>query len=350
MKIGILTFHSANNYGAVLQCYAMQQFLLSKGQDAKVIDYRPTYFGFQPINFKALRCSNPLRYIFRCCLAIVRRPKQIMRNRGFQAFREKYLTLAPDEILQDKNSGYDAFVYGSDQIWDWEICNGYDAFYFANFPAAKKAKNIAYAASLGKLNLPSDKVETLNRLLSNYSAISVREKDIIKLIDKSKYNVKVVIDPTLLFPKAFTSLELENRPSDEYVLVYEVARCPSIQSVAESISNKLGYGVKRISMSGVASPSDFLAAFKYAKCVVTTSFHGVAFSIIYSIPFYTIRVGTFADIRSASLLKSLDIENRMILADAIPPYSEIDYKTVYNNLLRLQEESSDFLLSSILGN
>lgn len=341
MRIGILTFHSANNYGAVLQCYALQQYLIHEGHDAYVIDYRPPYFGLQPMNLKQFKCKNPVRYLGRIVKVLVERPRKIVRNKNFENYRKTYLKIVQDNVLYQDKTEFDAFVYGSDQIWEWKICKGYDDVYFANFPAAKYVKNITYAASLEKVDIDEAKTTQLKKLLKNYSSISVREKSLSEKTIQLGFNNTIVLDPTLLYPKAFVQ-ESSNLTND-YVLVYEVASCSKLLQVARSIASQLNCRVVQIKMSDTYGPDEFVNKFKHAKCIVTTSFHGMAFSIVFKKPFYVISVGTNADNRTKSLLDNLGIPDRMINPVETIFFEQVDYKRVESRILKMQDHSSHFL-------
>lgn len=349
MKIGILTFHSANNYGAILQCYALYSYLRHLGHDCFVVDYRPNYFGLQPLDFRTLKCSNPIRFLLRCVYTLAVRPKHILRNYRFEQFIKNNLRIAPSSVLSDVDSDFDVFFYGSDQIWDWDICHGYDVNYFAGFPAAKKTNNIAYAASLGKIEIDCDKIDKLSSMLHNYTAISVREDILAEMVSGWGINNFTVLDPTLLFSEAFMPFQKNHALiKEDYVLVYEVAHCNYIMDFAREIAEQIKTKrIVRIEKDGTKSPSCFLNLFKNAKCIVTTSFHGVAFSIIYKKPFYSLNVGTFADIRSSSLLTKLKLQSRIFSQGDQVVYSDIDYSTPLTLLDALQQESKTFIDKSI---
>lgn len=349
MKIGILTFHCANNYGAILQCYALFSYLRNLGHDCFVVDYRPNYFGLQPMDFRSLKCHNPIRFLMRCLYTLAVRPLKIIRNYRFQQFIKDNLKILPSSVLSDVDSNIDVFVYGSDQIWDWDICRGYDVNYLAGFPAAKKAKNIAYAASLGRIDIDCDKIDKLTSMLRNYTAISVREDVLAEKVTEWGFKNCTVLDPTLLFPEPFIQFR-ENKAfiKEDYMLVYEVAHCNYIMKFAHEIAEQINIKrIVRIEKDGTKSPGCFLNLFKNAKCIVTTSFHGVAFSIIYQKTFYSLNVGTFADIRSSSLLTKLKLQSRIISQGDQVVYSSIDYSTPLTILGALQRESKSFINRSL---
>lgn len=344
MKIGILTFHSANNYGAVIQCFCLQEYLKSCGHEVYVIDYRPNYFGLQPLDLKSIKCSNPLRYLARILLVLSGRPALLKRSKNFEFFRNCYLNLLSPDCLNDSNSDFDAFVYGSDQIWEWEIGSQYDDIYFARFTAAKKSLNITYAASMAKVNVDVEREKVFLELLANYSSISVREKEISDNLNRLGIANTVVLDPTLLYPEALSNFKFkEPCKKGDYVLVYKVAECDALMDLAKRVAKELHCNVVEIRMQSVEGPDVFLNLIKHARCMVTTSFHGVAISLIYKVPVYVARVGSHLDVRSESLVNSLNIPDRMMRPTDYTFFTGIDFSKVESALYKVQSVSRDYL-------
>lgn len=344
MKIGILTFHSANNYGAVIQCYCLQEYIKSCGHEVYVIDYRPNYFGLQQMDFKSIKCSNPLRYLARILLVLFRRPSVVRRNKNFENFRKRYLHLISADILNDANSEFDAFIYGSDQIWEWEIGHCYDKIYFAKFDAAYKALNITYAASLAKVEFDKDRKNSFLKRLTNYSSISVREKEVSDILNQAEIANTVVLDPTLLYPEALIKFNFKAPyKKGDYVLVYKVAECEALMDLAKKVANDLQCNIVEIKMQSIEGPEVFLNLIKHARCVVTTSFHGVAISLIYHVPVYVARVGSHLDLRSEYLVNSFNISDRMMCPADYKAFTNIDFSNVERALDKSQINSRNFL-------
>ena len=139
MKIGILTFHCAHNYGAVLQCYALQEMLKGMGHTVEIIDYRPDYLRmpFDVINLHRIQSRNLLRLVKSIILETLSLSQRIIRHRKFDSFIKYYLNLSRSVGI---SSDYDVYVMGSDQIWNPKITNGFDGVYFGYLPFPK-AKN-----------------------------------------------------------------------------------------------------------------------------------------------------------------------------------------------------------------
>lgn len=288
-KIGILTFHCANNYGAVLQAYALGKTLekIKTEKEVCVIDYRcrgtiaPT--SFTDIKRKKGYIGALLHY------------NQIKRmNSKFDAFRQKHLHLTKayrtvDELAGDINE-FDAVISGSDQVWNLQWSDG-DTVYFQDFHN-QNYKKCSYAASFGFTTLEESKVDFYKAALSDFSAISVREKSGKEIIEK-QLGLSAIqnIDPTLLLSAAdWSEIAQEPNISKKYILVYMVPKQESIIKYALCLKEKTGFPIIMLSKNlrplnalhrGDSSPEEYVGWFKNAEYVVTNSFHGTAFSCIF---------------------------------------------------------------------
>lgn len=185
MRIGILTFHRACNYGAVLQCYALQQFLVSEGHDVEVVDYRQrdverVYAVFRPWHWikQVLRCR---KYAF---VYLYRIPQRIRAKVSFGLFLSKYLKLSKPCTLADMPQGYDLYVIGSDQLWNQHITWGIDQVYWGNFDAGN-AKLITYAVSSSMKCFEKIDHRYIKESIKRFSAISCREKCLCDYLNAS---------------------------------------------------------------------------------------------------------------------------------------------------------------------
>ena len=162
MKIGILTFHCAHNYGAVLQCYATQEFLRSKGYDVEIINYRPEYLLrpyklFDKTRFKA---NNPIQFIKKIIIELMIFKMRYKRWKGFEKFINNRLSVGCVVTKNTLPSDCNAYIIGSDQVWNPRITRGFDSIYFANFPFEKEEKKyISYAASMETKSLDETQIE-----------------------------------------------------------------------------------------------------------------------------------------------------------------------------------------------
>jgi len=237
MKIGVLTFHRAHNYGAVLQAYAMKQALSNYGQ-VELIDYWPAYhrwdYALLDGRFldKGLSLHQRMTRLRTAIKRLLLLPFRISRHRKFKSFIHTHFVSRPEarpvEHIEELPGDFDAYVYGSDQIWRVYDMVNYPcpdlAYLGAGIPAGKK--KIAYAASMGRVNQDTLDSRFVRELLSEFYAIGVREKSLQHAIESFwKDKVMHVLDPTFLVSRetwhnlASASKYKINRP---YLLFYSL--------------------------------------------------------------------------------------------------------------------------------
>lgn len=280
-KAGILTFHDADNLGAVLQAYALQNTLEDIcGVDAEIIDYRCEKISATKRAKKSGGIKGFLKYIIMSAYYTVKR-------HGFDSFRKEHLRLSDkvyvkDNVSECKNN-YDYFICGSDQVWNPQCTDG-DTTYLLDF-VDENSKKYSYAASIGNCKFSNADAEWL-KLIDEFSRISVREESAAKqLQDFGIKNAAVHPDPVFLLSDEQWKRVMSKRLTDKkYVLVYLVLPDVNVMKAAEEYAEK--NGLKLISNKQSAefilhnSPSEFLSWIFNAECVFTNSFHGSAFSLI----------------------------------------------------------------------
>jgi len=362
-KIGIITFHDADNFGAVLQAYALKETIKKVENDVEILNYK------QPLILKSYRIiqinTNNLKSLIKSVLSsIIYLNIRISRKIKFSSFRNKYLDLSEEIYKKSEIQGKDVYIAGSDQIWNGEI-TGYDNTFFLSFPRGT-AKGITYAASLGKDMINDQEREFLNKNINNIDCISVREDSAVHILygftDKK---ISHVLDPTLLVEQsAWDKLIIDkyNHNKEKYLLIYSLSFDIELLRVAELVSKKLNLKVLYINNSirrnkfgfkniRTPSPEEFVTLFKNASFIVTNSFHGTAFSIIFNKDFITIP-HKMRGTRMTSLLNLLKLEDRIITSsDQLTEdfILNIDYH-IPNELLKLEKEKSfAFLKQSIEG-
>lgn len=287
-KVGILTFHAADNYGAVLQARALVEVLRSLGYDAHVIDYAPTYLT-QPYRlWRNDWWKHPVGTAenLAASFAVAR------RRRGFQAFREgMFLTPFPPE-------GLDAVVFGSDQVWN-PVINGGEPLWFAQDPAFAHTRNIAYAASTGSVPLP-DGVD-----FSRFHRLSVREPRLRDELAALGFESTLALDPVLLAGKEVLDALADPCPvKGRYVVAYEVIDNPQVGPIA----SRFGLPVVRIASNSRFSgrkqyvPGEFISLIRGAEHVVTSSFHAFALAKVFGVDVVYPPSGTPKDDRILHLL------------------------------------------------
>ncbi len=347
MKIGILTFHRAHNYGALLQAYALKTYLESQGHSVGFVDYMPTWHSdvyrlWDNTAFKKKSLKNKFKHIVLWLLTCSRKAE---RYRNFQRFISQYLQLPANAQytqspiqLQEK---YDYIVVGSDQIWrNWITSSqyiGFDSVYYGE-GITPKPKYVAYAASMGIINYNEKEKLFLERALSNFEKIAVREISLKNELQTLGYDSKLVADPTFLLSKEqWNSLLPSWRyKKEKYVLFYHLIGSTKAKLLAERIAGHLGCklltimaSVPKFSNSNeiqTAGPLEFLHSIRDAEFVVATSFHGTAFSVIFQKPFYTLGLGKNSG-RVVSLLERIDMSERYLAENEIDGFSYPDFYT-----------------------
>ena len=283
-KIGIITFHNSVNYGAVMQTYGLQEFLKNNGYNVEIVDYVNDKIYLELNSTIPIKYSSPKSVL--TCIA-----KRLHRHRKanmFNAFNERNLNLSQkrnvrsDEI-SELSSLYDIVITGSDQVWNLNL-TGNDAVYFLNFPDSK-TKRVAYAVSVGDIdnvNLSSFLPE-----IKMFSNISVREKTLLDLL-YSRYNISTALcsDPTIMAGKKnFFSLTSDRVIKNKYVFCFLMESKPGIMEVAHKLADERGWEVIDNKSSFKfflhSKPEDFLSWIKNSEVVLTDSFHGTVFSVLF---------------------------------------------------------------------
>lgn len=376
MKAAIVTFIRAYNHGAVLQCFALQHALEKIGIDSEVIDYNPQYFQAQ----YNLHYLGKLRYFpYRPLKNWAKYTPMYWvlnkRNRGFSNFIKKHIKLSKDQYytisdLDSPNLDYASYIAGSDQVWS-PFCANFDPVFFLDFKAANSKKKYSYAASFGTDKIPEHLLAEYYKRLKNYSYISVREPSAISLAEKILGTTpSLCCDPTLLFDQHdwMKLLPIRRRKKGgPYILVYTVHPTIDILPLVTELKNTLNikaYSITSISTYeglmgkkcksldithiGSASPLDFLELFLNAEYIITDSFHGTVFSILFHKNFRTLTVhpSGYINSRADTLLRELDLQSCAIsFSDYNFDPLKIDWKKVDSELSSKREKSLNYLHS-----
>lgn len=302
MKVGILTYHNAINYGAVLQAYALSSRINHMGHNCRIIDYRCYGVEIQ-YSFKCISESTSLLNFFAHNLTCLLRS---LKKKRFACFMQK-LPLTKD-IISNKNdlknleNEFDIFIVGSDQVFN-PICTKNDSTYFLDFVESKT--KISYAASLGSI----DKFKTWNidvfSKLNTFKYLTFREDDSTQYIaNKLGKKCCTMVDPVWLLDEnewcdVIEDVECAN---EKYIFVYNLNDYDLLYKYACFIARKTGYKIiavnrtvmgdyKFIRIANIysnVSPSQFLGLIKNAQYVITDSFHATSFSLIFGVEFYVI--------------------------------------------------------------
>ena len=242
MKVGVITFHSANNYGAVLQTWALQKVLKDLGTTPGVINYHPDIIDglYDPMKLKKGLARELLKL-----KVYLRNRDSIVRYNKFRSFLRTRLNLIGDyrtyDELLNARLNLDAYITGSDQVWNPTHTGGYDPAYYLEF-AQPGSRKISYAASLGTDYIVSKYREPMEKALKSFTAISVRERSVRDAISElSGKPVEVVLDPTLLLKReAYDEIKVKSHYKQPYILVYSIEKNPQLFELANKISVSLG--------------------------------------------------------------------------------------------------------------
>lgn len=373
-KIGIITMHRVRNNGSALQAYALQTKVDELGYDSEIIDYVfPNKTQIKVKGNKLIWLAKKIIYL--TLDAILGFPNYTQLKRLSQFHKEHYKlstnTYLTKEELENNPPKYDLLITGSDQVWNY-IHIGDDTSFMLSFCTDDNIPRISYAASFSATNLP-DKFKTLySKYLSKYQCISVRENSGIKIITELiQEDANVVCDPTLLFGKeewskiAATSKIKRKQPYIlAYILHYAYNPYPEINRIISNLQNQLGlhvvyldgklsnYKQRNSTVIRNAGPNEFVRLFMDAQFVITTSFHGTAFALNFSIPLYSvIDTKSENDSRMLNLLNLVGAENRLISIDTLEFKAEpMNYGLIDKKVNDLRTKSLEYLNNSISKN
>lgn len=375
MKIGIVTFNSAHNYGAVLQAWALQEYLKSQGHDPSIINYRinnidKIYRIYKPKNPFKSKTMNKAVHKAQLVKAYGRDKDKYKRYKAFEKFINKTLnTTQPPAMnftqLSQRDWDFDVMISGSDQVWNGSFTK-MNGGYFLDF-GRPEIKRISYAASIGKDEISPEEELKFQKYIHNFDYISVREQkakeQVMKFTDEP---VELVCDPTLLLPRSkYDELKVDPKINQKYIYVHNVHLVKideRLNAMAEELSRKTGLPIvhNRPDYSYTnecgkflgGGPNEFLGWIAHSEYVITNSFHATVFAMIYHRNFITIPHFKNPD-RMRYLLSSLGIPEHLMgdpneIPDDLSTF-EIDYDMVEEKRAAMTESSKAFLTKALAG-
>lgn len=376
-KIGMLTFYSEYNYGAMLQAYALQTKIKELGYSAEFIRFFDRKFKEEKPTNTICRVKKILKNLksveFSIKKYIINRHIGERKYSLFDDFVERYISTSRNayyslEDLKKADNEYDAFVTGSDMVWS-DIGQNLDA-YFLTF--ASEGKRISYAPSLtGRENETVEQREQYKNWINRIDFLSCREKYGVNYISNiTGRKAKQVVDPTLLIEKEVwkEKFHIEKRHGQPYILCYmfrgiKKAMLKKIKYYAEennlriifipmSVQETL-YDLKN-GLDASYGPKEFVELFYNASYVVTNSFHGLLFSLIMNKPFSLIHRGKGNEWlkheeRMTNILSLLDIENCFVNESDFDMNLnwDIDYNIINSKISELRRDSLDYLSNAL---
>lgn len=360
-KIGILTFHCAHNYGAVLQTYATQRLLEDTGHEVEVIDYRPESLTapYKRVRLSRLKGKNGGLSIRHLVSEVLLFPYRCIRYHAFRRFINYRLSLSERVTRESFEGNYDVIVVGSDQVWNPEMTGGVlDRMYLADF-AFEKGKR-RYVADAVSLSLQDGTLEVLKEGVRNFDVLSVREADKVEVLERlSGAKVTHIQDPVLqVNPEVWHEIAEKSGRKRPYILVYRLRNHDSIDVFINELARRKNAeivevlsspnGRKLLVAKQAVSVEKFLGLISGAEYVVTTSFHGTAFSLVFNRPFYCFEFGDAKDARLKSLLESVGMDDRMLsLGENVPENIEMMDPGLADRLALIRKESGNFILDAV---
>lgn len=358
-KAGIITFHNALNYGAILQTYALQKTLEDLECSTCVLNYCNPYVETVLKKPRLLDYHNPLNY-YRDNLVY---RKNTIKNNKIKKFIANNLNLTKT-LNKDNISIYaenlDVVFTGSDQVWNDDITHNDDTYFLDFVP---KEKKFSYAASLGRNSISLENIERVYKLLSSFSGISIREKQgHDALYNQLGINSTQVLDPTLLLDK-HSYEKFSKTDNNKYIVLYMLLYSKTLIEKTKKISKILGYPVYCINSSGKpirdfidcsdVGVEEWVTLFSNAEFIATNSFHGTAFSVNFNKQFFVelppSRIK--ANSRIIDFLTLVGLENRIVDDnESILALSKIDYEPVNKKIEFERSLSIDFLKKCLQGN
>jgi len=394
-KVAIITmFYGSTNYGGVLQAYALYTVVKSFGFQCEIIRYAQSIVKenlksvvVKKYKGKSISIKTFFEVLGDCCRYVkmintyfslkiykkyILNQKLKLRMKAFSEFSRKHLETSQiytKDTIKNSNSVYDIFICGSDQIWN----KGFDSAYFLDFVSNDKPK-IAYAPSISANQLTKEQINYMQPLLEKFTALSVREIEPQEILNKVIYkDVKWVLDPTILLSAEYWQSVSSPYPINQpYVLCYILgSRKDNWNYISQLIKIMdlpvvtlpfvAGNTLVGISNGDIhiydAGPSEFLDLIRNAEYIITDSFHGSVFSILFEKKFIILKrnfetTEVNADSRIATLLKLSGLENRMIHnnlnEDILLINENIDYGEVLPKIQAMRDESLQFLKNALI--
>lgn len=365
MKIGILTFHTPINYGAVFQAYALQKYLKINMPEhsISIIDFQTKKHLSEYKIFSPFR-RNIILYLFNQLCILYRYPAIKRRKLKFQYFLKTELDLTRKYPTQEefltKIQKMDVYIVGSDQVFHPKA--EYLRAYYLDFKKGN-SKKIAYAPSFGMSDFDEEIRRKISPMITDFDALSCRENDGANFLQEiTKKNIPTVLDPVFLLNNTqWSSISIESKISAKYIFIYDLNGKEHLIKIALKIKEVTGW--KIICQTQAANkfyqvdqqifdcgPREFIGLVKNAEYIVTDSFHGTAFSILFNKPQSIYIAMPKAATRIYSLLAQLGLTSRIIengMSDRFV-YEKSDKKIDYSlKLNELISKSAQFLMEAI---
>lgn len=367
MKICTITCHDVYNHGASMQAYALMTYLKNIGHDVEIIDYKPDYLSGH-YNMKAI--YNPKwkkNILTKGIYLTLKAPERLIslkRKKVFDEFRENNLIITKkrytsnEELKQDLPQA-DAYICGSDQIWNSLHKNGKDPAFYLDFVPDNKIK-AAYAASFATDTIDDKYKPMVKEKVSKLDGVGIREKSGVKIVKELGIDKAInVVDPVFLLGKEEWDKIGNETFNDKYILVYDFDKSNLVERIAKDIAKRKGYKIYTINSDkpkyadkhfNLSGPNTFVSLVKNAEFVISNSFHAVVFSSIYNKNIAIVNRTENINTRMRDLLDDLKLKNRLVaenynIDEILKDIDYTDSKKILNEKIEFSKNYINEVLS-----
>ena len=358
MKIGIITFHLANNIGAVLQTHALQYYVRNNIGNCEIINFYPNN-GIPKYSGVALDILRKLKKK----IPYINSRYEYIRDYKFDKFRNDYLNISEkyyygDQEFKTDNLPYDVIISGSDQILNMTLTGNSFSYYLHSY----EGKKVSYASSFGRNNISDLEIAAIRSELPKFSALSVREQSGADIIKKEiGIEPQLVMDPVFLLSKDewCKRCNEELKLPEKYIFVYSMEVSPVLENAVSTIKEETGLpvivvrgggkpGLIEGNEDGTCGPEEFLRYIRDAEIVITNSFHGTAFSLIFEKKFLCVAHST-RNARLENIMHLINQDEKMICHTSEKYNKKVIYgdKSI-SNLERYIDLSRKYLTQNII--
>lgn len=354
MKTFTVTFHHTTNYGALLQTYALQQALLSKGHENLVMEY----VGMSAAGKQPRSIVRRMIDMYHRLQLQLRRAEFRRLLKSFRSFHDDHLLLSRKyESMDDLRSDppqVDCLITGSDQVWNMHTSKHYIPARFLDFGDAS-LRRFSYAASIEKLDYTQEEKEYARKALAGFSGISLREESARKYMEEIVGRPCVqTADPVfLLKPEEWLKIARPARVEGKYILCYQVQHNDLMQSTLDQLKKQTGWKTVAVCNTPTryckadvylhdVSPEEFLSLYAGASAVVSASFHGTAFGLVFGKPVYSLTRPGFGG-RMKDLMRAFEMEEYVISAKGKIPALKTDLSKQGEILAHIRQDAHCYL-------
>lgn len=366
MRIKTLTTYDVYNYGASLQAYALQTYLIQQGHDVEIIRYQPDYlsrkYDYRWVNPESKMSRWAVtRFVYRIA-KYIQRQTTLGRKRMFDYFNHQVLKETVQEYrtfeeLCQHPPQADAYICGSDQIWNVFYDAGRDPAFYLEF-VPQGAKKASYAASFSYIDIDDDNRKRIAKSLESFDAVSVREYHGLEILKNMGIKGTWVLDPVFLLPVKqwyeFAKKSKVQTSGEPYLLVYDFEGNRLLKECAKMYAQEHGLKIYAITDTYPqwyadknfckAGPVEFVRLIEGCEAFMSNSFHGTAFAIIFHKPLFVFERHRHAvNSRMESLLALFNMNDRIVTDIESLDVQEIDWNSVEEIQKEYYAESVTFL-------